>query len=197
MVEDKFVTTGYAALDRLVDEFNAPKLILVTHNNKKEFLSDITTFVSVSGKIPMAIFSLELKIEDAIHNLIYSSAHINTDRDDSKNFDTKEWHNISNAMGLFTEAPIVISDNTTFLSDIEDLTNKFRKEYTDTRAMVVIDNLQLIDIAEDWDHKGKLESIICRLEGLSRSTNSIILLLTNHAHKDSRFLDRISTWVCL
>lgn len=37
MVEAKFVTTGYAALDRLVDEFNVPKLILVTHNNKKNF----------------------------------------------------------------------------------------------------------------------------------------------------------------
>lgn len=197
MLKDKFVTTGYAALDRLIDEFKVPKLILVTHNNKKEFLSDITTFVPVSGKIPMAIFSLELKTEDAIHNLIYSSAHINTDKNSYQSFDTKEWHNISNAMGLFTEAPIVISDNTTSLSDIEDLINKFRNEYTDTRAMVVIDNLQLIDIAEDLEHKGKLECIIYRLEELSKTTNSTILLLTNHAHKDSRFLDKISTWVCL
>ena len=72
MIKDTFVTTGYAALDRLVDDFITPKLILVTHNNKKEFLSDITTFVSVSAKIPTAIFSLELKKEDVIHNLIYS-----------------------------------------------------------------------------------------------------------------------------
>lgn len=197
MIKDTFVTTGYAALDRLVDDFITPKLILVTHNNKKEFLSDITTFVSVSAKIPTAIFSLELKKEDVIHNLIYSSAHISNEKETANNFDTKEWHNISNAMGVFTEAPIVISDNTNNLSSIEDLAEKFRKEYNDDDALIIIDNLQLIDIHEDWDHKGKLESIVARLEGLSKSTKSTILLLTNHSHKDSRFLDEISDWVCL
>lgn len=197
MIKDTFVTTGYAALDRLVDDFIKPKLILVTHNNKKEFLSDITTFVSVVAKIPTAIFSLELKKEDVIHNLIYSSAHISNEKEIAKNFDTKEWHNISSAMGTFTDAPIVISDNTNHLAGIEDLAEEFRKEFNNNKALVIIDNLQLIDIHEDWDHKGKLESIIGRLEGLSKSTKSTILLLTNHSHKDSRFLDEISTWVSL
>lgn len=197
MIKDTFVTTGYAALDRLVDEFNIPKLILVTHNNKKEFLSDITTFVSISAKIPTAIFSLEKKKEDVIHNLIYSSANISNEKEIARNFDTKEWHKLSNAMGVFADAPIVISDDTSSLNLIENLIEQFRNEYNNDKALIIIDNLQLVKIFEDWDHKGKLESIISRLSGLSKSTKSTILLMTNHSHKDSRFLSEISDWVCL
>lgn len=196
-MSEKLITTGYSLLDVEVGNFIHPNLILVTHGNKKEFLTDITTFVSVSEKIPTAIFSLEFQKEDVIQNLLSCATKISIKKEDIANFDSKEWHNLSKAMGSLTAAPIVISDDAFFIEDIENLIKKFCNEYNNSKMLIIIDNLQLLETKEPSVHEEKLKNIIERLTLLANETKTTIILLTNHSYKDTLFLSEIATLVCL
>ena len=81
MLQDKIITTGYSAIDKLIDNFSKPNLVLITTKNKNEFLFNISKFISASAKIPTIVFSLELKKEDIVHDLLYSCAHINSEKE--------------------------------------------------------------------------------------------------------------------
>ena len=197
MLQDKIITTGYSAIDRLIDNFSKPNLVLITTKNKSEFLFNISKFISVSAKIPTMVFSLEFKKEDIIHDLLYSCAHINSEKEIARNFDKKEWHNISNAIEIFKDISMVISDNTKNIDDIENLAKKFHNEHNSKKKLIVIDNLQLIEINENLNSKSKIESIIARINALAENIDSTILLLTNHSHNDDDFISKNATWVCL
>lgn len=196
-MKNELITTGYNVLDEALNNFAKPNLVLVTVANKDEFLFNILKFVSILTKIPLAIFSLHLKKEDIIRNLLYFSANIGNKEENTKSFDKKEWYNISNAMKTFIDTSIVISDNANRINDVENLSIRFCNENNDAKSLIIIDNLQLIDIDENGDIKSKSRNIIAKLNNLSKTINSNILLLTNHSHNDNKFINENATWVCL
>lgn len=197
MLENKLITTGYSALDKSIDNFSKSNLVLITTKNKNEFLFNISKFISASAKIPTMVFSLEFKKEDIIHDLLHFYAHIDNKKEIARNFDKKEWHNISNAIEIFKDISMVISDNANNIDDIENLAKKFHDEHNNKKKLIIIDNLQLVEIDENLNSKNKIESIIARINALAENIDSTILLLTNHSHNDDDFISKNATWVCL
>ena len=92
---------------------------------------------------------------------------------------------------LNMKAPIVVSDDTNSLLDIENLIIKFRKEYDYKKALIIIDNLQLVVTSASMVNMDNLKNIISRLQYIVKSTQSTIIVLSNHSHMDSEFLSAI------
>ncbi len=140
------VPTGFADLDYKTAGLHPSDLILVAARpamGKSAFALNIATNAALRGKVPVAIFSLEMSKEQMANRILCSEAMVDSNKVRTGTIDDDEWAKLASASGQLSESEIFI-DDTPGIS-IMEIRAKCRKLKLEKNiGMVVIDYLQLV-----------------------------------------------------
>ncbi|HBK35237.1 MAG: Replicative DNA helicase [Candidatus Uhrbacteria bacterium GW2011_GWE2_40_58] len=143
------LATGYPELDSLLGGLQKSDLIILAARpsvGKTSLALDMARHVGVKGKVPVALFSLEMAKEQLVDRMICAQGNVDlwklrtgrlSDRDD-------DFPRIGKALGDLSEAPIFIDDNA--MLNVMQLRTKARRLKTEHGlGLIIIDYLQLME----------------------------------------------------
>ena len=140
------VPTGFADLDYRTSGLHNSDLILVAARpamGKSAFALNIATHAAVRGKVPVAIFSLEMSKEQMANRILCSEAMVDSAKVRTGKIDDEEWGKLAAASGELSEAGIYI-DDTPGISVMEIRAKCRKMKLEKNIGLVVIDYLQLV-----------------------------------------------------
>ena len=138
--------TGFADLDYRTSGLHNSDLILVAARpamGKSAFALNIATHAAVRGKVPVAIFSLEMSKEQMANRILCSEAMVDSAKVRTGKIDDEEWGKLAAASGELSEAGIYI-DDTPGISVMEIRAKCRKMKLEKNIGLVVIDYLQLV-----------------------------------------------------
>ena len=140
------VPTGFADLDYRTSGLHNSDLILVAARpamGKSAFALNIATHAAVRGKVPVAIFSLEMSKEQMANRILCSEAMVDSAKVRTGKIDDEEGGKLAAASGELSEAGIYI-DDTPGISVMEIRAKCRKMKLEKNIGLVVIDYLQLV-----------------------------------------------------
>ena len=140
------VPTGFADLDYRTSGLHNSDLILVAARpamGKSAFALNIATHAAGRGKVPVAIFSLEMSKEQMANRILCSEAMVDSAKVRTGKIDDEEWGKLAAASGELSEAGIYI-DDTPGISVMEIRAKCRKMKLEKNIGLVVIDYLQLV-----------------------------------------------------
>lgn len=164
------IETGFTDFDRKTSGLQNSDLILIAARpsmGKTAFALNIAQYVAVRGKVPTAIFSLEMSAEQLANRLACSEALIDAQNVRTGKLTNDEWMKLIHGLGVLSDSPIYI-DDTPGITPTE-LRAKCRKLKLDKGlGLIVIDYLQLMDSG-----KTKEDSVQQQVAYISKSLKAI------------------------
>ena len=140
------VATGFTDLDYKTAGLHESDLVLIAARpamGKSAFALNIAANAAVRGKIPVAIFSLEMSKEQMVNRILCSEAMVDSNKIRTGKIDDEDWMKLAGALGPLSESGIYI-DDTPGIS-IMEIRAKCRKMKLEKNiGLVVIDYLQLV-----------------------------------------------------
>ncbi len=162
------ITTGFPELDALTGGLQKSDLIIIAGRpsmGKTAFALSIARNAAVEGKVPVAIFSLEMSVEQLTLRLICMEANVDMHALRTGRLSAEEWQRISSFIGRISNAPIFI-DDTPALSTLELRAKARRLKAQHDIGLIVVDYLQLM-------HGVKAETREREISMISRSLKSL------------------------
>ncbi len=138
------ISTGFHDLDRMTDGLHPGEMIVIAGYpgaGKTALAMNIAESVSVSLKLPVAVFSLEMKGESLVVRFIFSNAKVNSRSVAFLN--QHDFQSLSAAAGRISAAPIHI-DEASDLSVFELRSKARRMVQKHGVKLIVVDYLQLL-----------------------------------------------------
>ncbi|MDP2942904.1 MAG: replicative DNA helicase [Candidatus Omnitrophota bacterium] len=140
------LATGFDDLDKLTAGLQRSDLIVVAGRpsmGKSAFASCIAEHAGVIGKLPVAIFSLEMSKEQLAQRLLCSHARVDGNKVRTGFLSQSDWPHLVNAAGKFSDAPIFIDDSSAL--SVLELRGKARrlKSQHDIK-LIIVDYMQLL-----------------------------------------------------
>lgn len=186
--EDKSSITGiasyYTQLDELTSGFQKGELIIVAGRpgmGKTSFALNVAENIAVRGKLPVAIFSLEMTGEQLAQRLLSSCGRVNQNQIKRGTLTHEEMNQLYLALNKLREAPIFIAETPGI--NVIDLKAKVRrlKDQIGDLGMVVIDYVQIMSGLRENRNSNRAQEIadISRsLKALALELNVPIILLS-------------------
>lgn len=140
------VPSGFADLDKLTTGFQRSDLIIVAARpsvGKTAFALNVAQNAGTSTNETIAIFSLEMSKKQLVQRMLSAEANVDSGRMRSGYFEEVDWHNMSLAIGLLSNAKIFIDDSP-YLTAIDIRAKCRRLQKKHGLGLVIIDYLQLI-----------------------------------------------------
>ncbi|MFQ5882956.1 MAG: replicative DNA helicase [Candidatus Methylomirabilales bacterium] len=164
------VPSGFAEFDALTSGFQSADLIIVAGRpsmGKTSFALNIAQHVAVEGRIPVAIFSLEMSKEQVVQRLLCAEARVDSHRLRTGYLRDSDWPRLTTAAGRLSEAPIFIDD--TPGSSVLEMRAKARrlKAEQGSLGLVIADYLQLIR------GRGQIENRVQEVSEITRSLKTM------------------------
>ena len=140
------VPTGFSQLDNMTSGLQNSDLIILAARpsmGKTALALNIARNAAVDGNIPVAIFSLEMSKEQLSLRMLCSEARIDSSRLRGGFFGMEDWHRLTDAAGVLSDAPIYIDDSAS-LSAMEIRAKARRLKMDKNIGLIIIDYLQLM-----------------------------------------------------
>ncbi len=163
------VPSGFKELDRLTAGFQPSDLIIVAGRpsmGKTAFCLNIAQYAAIEGRVPVAIFSLEMSKEQLVLRMLCSEAQVEGTRLRTGYLGESDWPKLTMAAGTLSDAPIFI-DDTAALSVLELRAKARRLKSEFGLGMIIIDYLQLMK------GRGRAESRQQEISEISRSLKAL------------------------
>jgi len=187
------VPTGFKDLDMLTSGLQPSELIVIAARPSmgKTVLSlNIARNVAVGGKVPVAIFSLEMSRDQLAQRLLCADAGVDGQRLRTGFLTESDWPKLSTALGRLSEAPIFI-DDTPGASVIEIRAKSRRIKAEHGLGLIVIDYLQLMNSNRRSENRQQEISEISRsLKALARELNVPVVALSQLSRAVEQRQDR-------
>jgi len=185
-IDQGVVPTGFIDLDnQLLGGLHRTDLIIIAGRpsmGKTSLAMNIAHFVGVTEQLPVAVFSLEMGIEQLVLRMLASEAEINQSFVRSASslsmLKKDDWSRLLNASGVLSEAPLYI-DDTPGISAME-IRAKLRRlvAHHDIR-LILIDYLQLMTSKSRIDSREQEISEISRtLKAIAKEFNIPVIALS-------------------
>ena len=140
------VPTGFIDLDNKTAGLHNSDFIIVAARpamGKSAFAINIATYAAVKGRVPVAIFNLEMSKEQIGNRILCSEALVDSNKVRTGQIEDEDWMKLAATLGELTDAPIYIDDTAGL--NITEIRAKCRKLKMEKNiGLVVIDYLQLI-----------------------------------------------------
>ncbi|MEK7558771.1 MAG: replicative DNA helicase [Patescibacteria group bacterium] len=165
------VKTGFVDLDNILSGMQKSNMIVLAARpgqGKTAMIANIAQFVSVTEKIPVGIFSLEMSQEEIVDRLLVGQADVDAWRLKTGKLSESDFNKLSEAMGILADAPIYI-DDTPGASVSEIRTRARRLQLERQVGLIIVDYLQLVDPGRRYDNRVQEVSIVSQsLKNLAR-----------------------------
>ncbi|MBI2404770.1 replicative DNA helicase [Candidatus Gottesmanbacteria bacterium] len=172
------VSTGFTDIDfRLSGMQDSNLLILAARpgTGKTAMVLNIAQHVSVKGKMPVGMFSLEMSKEELVDRLLVSQADIDAWKLKTGKLSDSDFGHLSEAMGELAEAPLFI-DDTPGMNILEMRTKARRLQVEHGVKLIIVDYLQLADSGRKFDNRVQEVSVISQsLKNLARELRVPVL----------------------
>ena len=140
------VPSGFVELDYKTAGFHGSDLVLIAARpamGKTAFALNIASNAAIRGRVPVAIFSLEMSKEQLVNRVLSSEAMVDSNKVRTGKLEENDWTKLAEAIGTLSEEEIYIDDTPGI--NINEIRAKCRKLKLEKNiGMVVIDYLQLI-----------------------------------------------------
>lgn len=162
-------TSGFSDLDKMTLGFQKSDLIIVAARpsvGKTAFALNVAQNVACRGKLPVAIFSLEMAASQLVQRMISSEGNLDSHKLRTGKLDDSDWNKLTVALSTLSEAPIYIDDTPGI--NIFDIRSKARRLKIEKGLnLIIIDYLQLINV------RGRLDNRQQEITEISRQLKSI------------------------
>ena len=175
------VATGFQKFDALTAGLHGGELIIIAGRpsmGKTTLAMNIAENAAIAGKVPTAIFSMEMSAEQLAFRMIGSIGRVNQSNLRTGRFSDEDWTRINSAVAIMSQAPIFI-DDTPALSptEIRARTRRLKREHG--LGLIVVDYLQLMGVAGTRENRATEISEISRsLKALAKELNVPIVALS-------------------
>jgi len=163
------LATGYTELDRMTAGLQPADLIILAGRpsmGKTALAMNIVQHVAVVDRIPVAVFSLEMSVEQLALRMLCSIGRIDSQRIRTGRLLEKDWPDLTRATGMLTESPIFI-DDTAGIGVLEMRAKARRLKSEHDLGLVVVDYLQLMQ------GRAKTENRAQEISDISRSLKAM------------------------
>lgn len=174
--------TGFTRLDEMTAGLQASDLIVVAGRpsmGKTSLAMNIAENAAIGLKRPVAIFSMEMSASQLAMRMLASVGQINFKKLRTGRLEDDDWHRLTSAMHLLSDAPLFI-DDTPALTPVElrARTRRLAREH-DGLGLVVVDYLQLMQTGESTENRATEVSAITRaLKGLAKELDVPVVALS-------------------
>ena len=175
------VPTGFTQLDNMTSGLQSSDLIILAARpsmGKTALALNIARHAAVEANIPVAIFSLEMSKEQLSLRMLCSEARIDSSRLRGGFFSMDDWHRITDAAGILSDAPIYIDDSPS-LSAMEIRAKARRLKMDKNIGLIIIDYLQLMQGRSSAERRDLEISEISRaLKALAKELDLPVMALS-------------------
>ena len=179
------IATGFRAFDALSAGLQGGSLYILAARpamGKTSLALNIAQYVATKQNIPVLIFTLEMSSEQIIARMLSAEAKVNMrELFRNKSSQSEYWNSLTRAATTLEKAPIYIDDSTPLTTvEIRGRCRRFASKYaTDGKGLIVIDYLQLMEVAKKRDNRTVEVSEISRtLKSLAREFKMPVIALS-------------------
>lgn len=175
------VATGYDELDRMTAGLQPAELIILAARpsmGKTALSMNIVQHAALIGKVPVAVFSLEMSMESLALRMLCSVGRIDSQRMRTGKLHDNDWPKLTRATGMLSDAPIHI-DDTAGLTVLEMRAKARRLMSEHNLGLIVVDYLQLMQGKSNSENRAQEISEISRsLKAMAKELNVPVLALS-------------------
>lgn len=141
------IPSGFNDLDRLTTGFHENELIIIAARpgvGKTAFSLNIATNVALTTKRPVAIFNMEMSVEQLLMRMISSVGGVDSKKLRTGRLEHNDWKRVNEALSQLGDTKLFIEDVSGLtISEIKAKCRKLKNTEKDL-GLVIIDYLQLI-----------------------------------------------------
>ena len=175
------IATGFNEFDKLTAGLQGGDLVIVAGRpsmGKTTFAVNIAENAAIGGKVPTAIYSMEMPAQQLAFRMISSLGRVDMRHLRTGQFPDEDWSRINTAVQLMSDAPIFI-DDTAGLSPTEIRARARRLQREHGLGLIVVDYLQLMQVPGNTENRATEISEISRsLKALAKELSLPIIVLS-------------------
>ncbi len=175
------ISTGYSEFDKLTAGLQGGELIIIAGRpsmGKTTLALNIAENAAIGGKVPTAVFSMEMPSQQLAFRMISSLGRVDQTHLRTGRFPDEDWSRINTAVQLMSDAPLFIDDSAG-LSPTEIRARARRLHREHGLGLIVIDYLQLMQVPGNKENRATEISEISRsLKALAKELNLPVIALS-------------------
>jgi replicative DNA helicase len=174
------VPTGFRDLDNMLAGMQDSNLLILASRpgiGKTSLCLNIARHVSVTEKLSVGIFSLEMSKEELVDRLLVSQSGVDAWRLKTGKLEEEDFTKLSEAMGVLAEAPLFI-DDTPGMNVLEMRTKARRLQMEEGLKLLIVDYLQLAHSRNLENRVQEVSEISQGLKNLARELKIPILAVS-------------------
>lgn len=175
------VPSGYVQLDDLTAGFQLGDLVIVAGRpslGKTSFALNVAAQAAIMKDLPVAIFSLEMSMEQLVQRFISTEAAVSLKNLRTGRATSEEWKRVADACDRLRRAAIYIDDSG-ILSPVEMRAKARRLKQQRDIGLVIVDYLQLMEGSRSVENRQQEISEISRsLKVLAKELNIPVMALS-------------------
>ncbi len=163
------MATGYEELDRMTAGLQPSDLIILAGRpsmGKTALSMNMVQYAALINKVPVAVFSLEMSMEQLALRMLCSVGRVDSQRIRTGRLNDNDWPKLTRATGMLTDAPIYI-DDTAGLTVLEMRAKARHLKSEHDLGLVVVDYLQLMQ------GNSRIENRTQEISDISRSLKAM------------------------
>ncbi|HFQ90096.1 MAG TPA: replicative DNA helicase [Desulfobulbus sp.] len=175
------VATGYEELDRMTAGLQPSDLIILAGRpsmGKTALAMNMVQHAALIEKIPVAVFSLEMSMEQLALRMLCSIGRIDSQRIRTGRLQDPDWPKLTRATGMLSDAPIFIDDTAgTTVLEMRAKARRLKSEHD--LGMIVVDYLQLMQGKAGTENRAQEISDISRsLKAMAKELDVPVVALS-------------------
>ncbi|MFT4613831.1 MAG: replicative DNA helicase [Bacteroidia bacterium] len=148
------LTTGFAQLDRMTSGLQPSDLVIVAGRpsmGKTSFAMNLVENAVLAQDKPILVFSMEMPAEQLIIRMLSSIGRIDQTRIRNGKLEQEDWPKLTTAMNKLKDVPLFIDDTPALTpSEVRSRVRRVHRE-NGGLGMVMLDYLQLMQVAGSTD----------------------------------------------
>ncbi|MCQ2751706.1 MAG: replicative DNA helicase [Coriobacteriales bacterium] len=142
------VSSGYAALDRVLGGFRPGNLVVLAARpgvGKTSFALNIALRTAQKQDTKVALFSLEMSATELVQRFLSMDAQVSSQKISEANLSTEQWKRIARSSNKFKKIDIFLDD--TPAANIIEISTKARRQMRGVepgKGLIIVDYLQLM-----------------------------------------------------
>src|ERR1700730_3353944 len=140
------ISTGYGELDKLLLGPQPSELIILLarpSQGKTSLALNLAENIAIRGRLPVALFSLEMSKESLLQRLVASVAQVDAHKFRSGHLSREDWRRMTEALGTISSSPLWVDDAGS-ISVLEIGAKARRLKKDKGLSLLIVDYLQLI-----------------------------------------------------
>jgi replicative DNA helicase len=175
------IATGFGDLDNMTAGLQPSDLIVLAGRpsmGKTALAMNMVQHAAIIDKTPVAVFSLEMSMEQLALRMLCSLGRIDSQRIRTGHLRQRDWPNLTRATGMLSEAPIFI-DDTPAMTVLEMRAKARRLKSEFDLGLVVVDYLQLMKGRSNIENRAQEISEISRsLKAMAKELEVPVIALS-------------------